>query len=170
MKTPFVSYHCTRAEKDAIHQVVARLVALCALHGRPIGATQQLAIELDITACHCNGRPLNLAMLATLDDAALLLDVTGIREHIDRRTGRLQGDWEPHCALPLSALVNPWGNPRDGYLVTATDQIDAVKGMGLDRLFACLAWPGNRDTVDAAIRRAIAKFCKPSSPFTPSEA
>lgn len=52
-------------------------------------------LEMDLTACHCNGTPLKLKELLAADDFNFVHDVAGISRHICRDTGRLQ-----NCFLP----------------------------------------------------------------------
>ena len=52
-------------------------------------------LQMDITAAHCNGNPLDLDKLLAFDDFNFAHDVFGIIDHIDRTTGKLK-----HCFLP----------------------------------------------------------------------
>lgn len=61
--------------------------------------TQTLVMDLE--ACHCNGCPLALEELSRASAGDLIHDVMGIRQHLDRKTGRL-GD----CFTPRYALSN----------------------------------------------------------------
>lgn len=54
--------------------------------------------EMDVTATHANGCPLDLAKLLAADNFNFAHDVFGIRGHIDRRTGKLDGRFLPRCA------------------------------------------------------------------------
>lgn len=56
-----------------------------------------MEIEMDITACHCNGCELDLEKLLTFDDFNFMHDVGGIANHINRTTGKLED-----CFLPRS--------------------------------------------------------------------
>lgn len=58
--------------------------------------------EMDVTATHANGCPLDLAKLLAADDFNFAHDVFGIRGHIDRRTGKLDGHFLPRCARDRS--------------------------------------------------------------------
>jgi len=58
--------------------------------------------EMDVTATHANGCPLDLAKLLAADDFNFAHDVFGIRGHIDRRTGKLDGRFLPRCAREQS--------------------------------------------------------------------
>ena len=53
---------------------------------------------MDIDACHCNGCPLKLHELLQADDKNFAHDVFGIRNNINRKTGKLE-----NCFLPRYA-------------------------------------------------------------------
>lgn len=55
---------------------------------------------MDIEACHCNGMPLQLDKLLAADDFNFAHDVFGIRAHINRSTGSLEGCFVPRYAKP----------------------------------------------------------------------
>lgn len=57
-----------------------------------------LDLQMDITATHCNGCPLNLKMLSIADETTFYHDVWGIRRHIDRETGALKKHFLPKCS------------------------------------------------------------------------
>jgi hypothetical protein len=61
-------------------------------------AQDSLAISMDITACHLNGCPLDLERLLNSDAPDFVHDVIGIRNNINRTTGRLE-----NCFLPRHA-------------------------------------------------------------------
>jgi hypothetical protein len=61
-----------------------------------------LETEMDITATHCNGCPLDLEKFLAAPDGDFGHDVFGIRHHINRRTGELENMFLPRCALPES--------------------------------------------------------------------
>lgn len=58
----------------------------------------QMTAIADIDACHSNGTPLKLAELLAADDANFAHDVFGIRQNINRETGKLE-----NCFLPRYA-------------------------------------------------------------------
>lgn len=53
---------------------------------------------MDISACHCNGTPLNFQKLLDFDDFNFNHDFYGIRKHIDRNTGKLKDCFLPRCS------------------------------------------------------------------------
>lgn len=54
---------------------------------------------MDISACHSNGCPLQLQELLDARDSDFNHDVAGIRRHIDRETGKLDGQFWPRYAV-----------------------------------------------------------------------
>ena len=56
-------------------------------------------LEMDLTACHLNGCPLDLVGLLNASSFDFAHDVLGIRDCIDRATGRLMRRFEPRLAL-----------------------------------------------------------------------
>jgi hypothetical protein len=65
-----------------------------------------LTMNIDVAATHANGCPLDLPALLSAPDLDFLHDICGIREHIDRETGRLTD-----CFIPRSAAENPEPQP-----------------------------------------------------------
>ena len=57
--------------------------------------TDELDIQMDLEACHCNGCPLRLADMEQADNFNLMHDVTGINAHLNHDTGKLE-----RCFLP----------------------------------------------------------------------
>lgn len=57
------------------------------------------ALTMDLTACHANGCPIDLAKLLDADDVTFGHDITGIQRHIDRRTGRLRRAFGPRTMM-----------------------------------------------------------------------
>jgi hypothetical protein len=53
---------------------------------------------MDIEACHSNGTPLNLQKFLDFDDFNFNHDFYGIRNHINRNTGKLENCFLPRCS------------------------------------------------------------------------
>lgn len=77
-------------EAHLIRQIVDRFKLACPDDPRPA-----LFLQMDITACHCNGTPLRLSDLLNSGDQDFLHDVAGICSHIDRRTGKIGDCFSP---------------------------------------------------------------------------
>ena len=83
-----VNLNTTDMESDLIEFVVAR--------AQECGATENPdETMLDITACHCNGTPLDLLGLIKASEQDFVHDITGIHAHIDRQSGKLKDLFEP---------------------------------------------------------------------------
>ena len=81
----------------------AQIIAKIAQRAKEIGAEAGIdsawyLLDMDITACHCNGCPLKLQELLDACGFNFIHDVAGIMRHMDRTTGRLGG-----CFLPRYA-------------------------------------------------------------------
>lgn len=55
----------------------------------------QMTAVMDIDACHSNGNPLRLAELLAADRANFAHDIFGIRQNINRKTGKLENCFVP---------------------------------------------------------------------------
>jgi hypothetical protein len=86
-----ISWSATREEIALIDEITTRFLGMGLKADR-------VDVMMDITACHCNGTPLNLEKLLAFDDFNFAHDVVGIRTHINRRTGEIND-----CFLPRSA-------------------------------------------------------------------
>ena len=51
---------------------------------------EMFEIDMDLTACHLNGCPLDLDKLADFDDFNFYHDIFGIRNNINRTNGKLK--------------------------------------------------------------------------------
>lgn len=80
-------------EVRIIGKIVARAMKLY-----PDAGIDAMTMNMDITATHLNGCPLDLVDLLDAPDFDFLHDVLGIRRHIDRTTGQLAD-----CFLPRTA-------------------------------------------------------------------
>jgi hypothetical protein len=90
----------TKDKKDLglILKVVERAMAMDLFSG-----TSRLGLEMDISACHANGNPLDLQRLLDADGLNFVHDVAGIGSHLDRRTGKLEGCFRPRFSVPRKA-------------------------------------------------------------------
>ena len=77
-------------EAHLIQQIVDRFKLAFPDDNRPA-----LFLQMDITACHCNGTPLRLVELLAAEESDFNHDVAGICKHINRRTGKLTDCFSP---------------------------------------------------------------------------
>lgn len=92
-----VEFTTTKAQAEVITAIAKRAIAQADKQGWKYDIQDA---EMDITACHCNGCPLDLEKLLAFDDGNFGHDVFGIRRFLDRSTGELGGCFLPRCSLP----------------------------------------------------------------------
>ena len=63
-----------------------------------VNKVTKIDMVMDLDACHNNGCPLDLDALLAAPEFDFIHDTMGIREHINRETGKLE-----HCFLPRYA-------------------------------------------------------------------
>ena len=86
-------FTATPAEREIIERIAKRACALYHKYGNT--DVDELDIQMDLEACHCNGCPLRLADMEQADNFNLMHDVTGINAHLNHDTGKLE-----RCFLP----------------------------------------------------------------------
>jgi hypothetical protein len=94
----FPDFTASRYESEIINQIANRAVAVAISHG--VKGHDKQSAYMDIEACHCNGMPLDLGKLLAADEFNFAHDIFGIRRHINRKTGEIEGCFVPRCALP----------------------------------------------------------------------
>jgi hypothetical protein len=92
-----VKFDVSKSEAKMISRIAKRAVTLAASHGH---TWEFQDTEMDITAVHANGCPLDLSKLDAFDSFNLLHDIAGIRQHLNRQTGKLENCFVPRCAQP----------------------------------------------------------------------
>ncbi len=92
-----LNWDTTREEMDLIRDIVKRARALL--------NTDFIDLAMDITACHLNGCPLDLAGLLAARDADFGHDVLGINRHINRETGQLEDCFCPRHAVQVPTFT-----------------------------------------------------------------
>ena len=85
------------SKKDAaiINQIADRAVCTAKEAGWRYAMSDA---EMDLTACHRNGCPLDLKKLLDADEFNFSHDIFGIRRHLDRKTGLLMHFFTPRYA------------------------------------------------------------------------
>ena len=81
-------FTATPAEREIIERIAKRAVALYRKYGNT--DVDELDIQMDLEACHCNGCPLRLADMEQADNFNFMHDVTGINVHLNHDTGKLE--------------------------------------------------------------------------------
>lgn len=87
------NFCASRYESFLIRKIVDRAVKNKAYK------RDKLSTEMDLEACHCNGTPLDLTRLLNAPEFDFWHDLSGIRYHLNRDTGKLMD-----CFLPRMAL------------------------------------------------------------------
>lgn len=87
---PFL-FTASEEDKELLHKITTR-------YREHFPKEDWVQVELDFTACHLNGCPLDLAALFATDDFNFLHDVCGIRDNLDRTTGRFTTHFWPRFA------------------------------------------------------------------------
>lgn len=96
--TKQISFKATKQEYELIGKIVDRAEAMANEHG--LANFDARATDMDLTACHANGCPLDFQKLLEFDDSNFGHDVFGITRFIDRKTGELGDCFLPRCARP----------------------------------------------------------------------
>lgn len=100
MKTQEVSFKVKPSEAITIAAITTRAIRAARDAGFKYS---RLDADMDITACHANGCPLNLEKLLTAPDFDFAHDIFGIRRHLDRETGELRDRFLPRSATRKGA-------------------------------------------------------------------
>jgi hypothetical protein len=87
-----MNWKISKEGAEIIEKIAARAVEMAGKLGVPY---TMMTATMDLTACHLNGNPLKLADLLAADDSNFAHDVFGIRRHINRQTGKLEGFFRP---------------------------------------------------------------------------
>ena len=92
-----MNWNTNATEDRLITKIAKRAVEMC-------GDSYSLQdAQMDITACHLNGCPLELENLLNTDDFNFAHDVFGIRRHLNRQTGQLENHFLPRYAQRVTA-------------------------------------------------------------------
>lgn len=87
-----INWNATPDELELFSHIADRAVAMARAHGFEYN---RIDASMDINAVHCNGTPLRLRALLESSDSDFAHDVFGIRQHINRNTGTLDGVFVP---------------------------------------------------------------------------
>ncbi len=90
-----IKFKCSKTEYDLITQICERVSTMAKSMKLDYPMRE---IQMDITACHCNGNPLDLEKFRDAPKADFGHDAFGIRRYIDRSTGKLTECFSPRCS------------------------------------------------------------------------
>ena len=85
-----LNWNTTKGEAQTISKIVQR-----ARDSADLGQIDPLKLDMDISACHLNGCPLDLQGLLNATPGDFNHDISGIVSRIDRETGNLRDCWTP---------------------------------------------------------------------------
>ena len=91
-----INWDASRTEYDLIFQIADR--AMNEIFSNSEVKEKKQNCVMDLTACHLNGCPLNLLALLSAKELDFAHDIIGIRNHINRQTGKIE-----HCFVPRHA-------------------------------------------------------------------
>ena len=80
-----ISFKATVKDREIIKQIAIR--------------ADYKDVAMDITACHLNGNPLRLQDLLDSDDFNFFHDIYGIRNCLNRETGKIDGMFLPRFSI-----------------------------------------------------------------------
>ena len=87
---------------DLIRKITTRAISVYAAQGISL---DRMETEMDLSAVHANGCPLDFDKLAGFDDFNLMHDITGIYINLNRETGELGNLFSPRCAASVNGRV-----------------------------------------------------------------
>lgn len=91
-----IDWKVTKGDNKLICEIVDRAAAMARRHGLDY---HQRDILMDLTACHLNAYKLRLKDLRDTDDVmSFSHDIYGIRQHLNRETGKLEDCFVPRFA------------------------------------------------------------------------
>lgn len=98
-----VKFDATPEEIVNVDAIVDRIVPkICATTGLNEDELS-LSTRMDLIATHANGCPMDFDRMRKADDFNILHDIGGIRKHLNRRTGQLEGMFLPRFVKKVSA-------------------------------------------------------------------
>jgi len=92
-----INWKASRTEHELIMAITRRALEMAKQH--KIGHLDAMTVNMDITAAHLNGCPLQLEQLLHAEDFDFAHDVFGIEQHINRENGQLEDCFVPRYAV-----------------------------------------------------------------------
>ena len=90
-----INFSVTDEEMSLIIELSKRAAILVSKTG---GHYPLMDCQMDLTATHLNGNPLNLEKLEAFDSMNFSHDIFGIRANLNRTTGKLKNCFSPRCS------------------------------------------------------------------------
>ena len=95
MKPRTINWAMSETELERISKIVKRYEEILKAK---LSSRELIGFQMDVSACHCNGCPLDLEELLVAEPFELAHDVAGIHRHLDRKTGKLLDHFLPRYA------------------------------------------------------------------------
>lgn len=92
-----VNFSVSKKDALVIGRLAYRALALD-VNANGADARKIMDWQMDLTAAHANGCPLNLAKLEATDDFNFAHDAFGIARHLNRSTGEIENHFSPRCS------------------------------------------------------------------------
>ena len=89
-----LNWKVSREDSDLILQCATRARAIYEEMGVPFDTFE---CDMDLTATHANGCPMDFAKLLAAPQFDFVHDIAGIRRHINRETGQIENCFMPRC-------------------------------------------------------------------------
>ncbi len=87
-----INFETTKKDYLLISKIVKRGIELAKKY-------DAMTMNMDVTAVHANGTELDLDKFLKFDDFNFSHDLFGIRDHINRETGKLENCFSPRCSV-----------------------------------------------------------------------
>lgn len=94
--TKQVSFDVSVKDAKLIQKIVVRAASL-------LGGFEKLELAMDLTVVHANGNRLRLKELLEAPKFDFVHDIAGIRRHLNRNTGILEGFFTPRYTVTNKA-------------------------------------------------------------------
>jgi hypothetical protein len=95
-----VSFEVSVADRVLITKIISRAITEGLIGVGRDARGARIDLEMDLSATHANGCPLDFAKLLRADRFNFAHDICGIVRHLDRTTGELTQCFDPRCSRP----------------------------------------------------------------------
>ncbi|ATJ91575.1 hypothetical protein HK16_04960 [Acetobacter senegalensis] len=98
-----VKFDATPQEIENVNAIVGRIVPKICVDTGMDAEDLSLSTRMDLIATYANGCPMDFDRMRKADDFNILHDITGIKNHLNRETGQLEGMFLPRFAKGAGA-------------------------------------------------------------------
>lgn len=93
-----IKFNTTLEDSLFVDKIADRAGALLSNQDMSPSVYPRLDMLVDLTACNANGCPLDFQKLLDFPDFDFIHDIFGIRNNLNRSTGKLEDCFVPRCA------------------------------------------------------------------------